>query len=65
MLASLASYSGFIATAFAACGTMKVSRCYGRQTLWGESLVTRLITFEYLVTEAQQCMASRNRFDGS
>ena len=30
---SLASYPGFLVTAFAAYGTMKVSRCYGRETL--------------------------------
>ena len=30
VLAYLASYPGFLAIAFAASGTMKVSRCYGR-----------------------------------
>ena len=32
MVACLASYPGFLTIAFAAYGTMKVSRCYGRET---------------------------------
>ena len=31
--ACLASYPGFFAIAFAAYGTMKVSRCHGQETL--------------------------------
>ena len=31
VVACLASYPGFLAIAFAACGTMKVSRRYGRE----------------------------------
>ena len=33
VLACLASYPGFRAIPFVACGTMKVSRCYGQQML--------------------------------
>ena len=55
MVACLASYPGFLAIAFAAYGTKKVSRCYGRKR-WSEKAWIWVWYLSYILTASKNCV---------